>query len=509
MMNPGPQYLELWDNIPTALLLLDTEGHIQYFNQAFESQFLESPSFKGLKLAQVFEIYGYPTQEAMLDKIQRLKSGRLRGKRQGYYYDFHFCPARPMAQGSILMGISLPQTSTGGVFSEEAQGKLRLFESVMLNSKDAILVTEAEPSHFPGPRIRYVNPAFTQTTGYQAAEVIGKTPRLLQGPETQATELAKIRRAIQQWQAAEVELINYRKDGTPFWVNFIIVPVKDKTGWFSHWVSVQRDVSERKKQEKQFLQLKQANARAVIEGQELERKRFSRELHDSIGQMLSTLSLHFQAIEQKSEQHRGLPEWLMPALQQAKLLLSNTVQEVKEISKNLMPKILTDYGLPKALRQLQIELMASNSVLIELDIVCQQDRYAEHLEVALFRVAQEALHNALKHAQPTHITLQLSDHHDKLQLLVEDNGPGFWLGDKARQGLGLRNMEERILLLNGNFEIDTQVGRGTCVVAEVPLPKTLKPLIPFPRGQTEGRVAEPFRKRFRFYSNVNLILIYY
>ncbi|GAB4395975.1 MAG: hypothetical protein OHK0053_08150 [Microscillaceae bacterium] len=470
-MNSGWQHVEIWENIPVALLLLDEKGYIRYTNPAFEAQFSESGDFREKELTKVFQIYGYPTQEAMLDKVHRLKKGRLRGEREGFFYDFHFCPVPLPALGKVLMSVSLPQANTGGIFSEEEQGKLRLFESVMINSKDAIVVTDAEPSHFPGPRIRYVNPAFTQTTGYRPAEVIGKTPRILQGPDTQASELDKIRTAIKHWQPTEVELVNYRKDGTPFWVNFIIVPVKDETGWFTHWVSVQRDISERKKQEKQFLQLKQANARAVIEGQEQERKRFSRELHDSIGQMLSTLLLHFQAIEQKSEQGQNQLDWLLPALQQAKALLSNTVQEVKEISKNLMPKILTDYGLPKALRQLQIELMATNSVQIELEIVCQQERYAEHLEVALFRVAQEALHNALKHAQPSHITLQLSDHHGKLQLLVEDNGTGFWLNETAPQGQGLRNMEERILLLNGSFEIDTQVGRGTCVVAEVPLPK--------------------------------------
>ncbi|MCY0386234.1 EAL domain-containing protein [Robbsia sp. Bb-Pol-6] len=127
--------------------------------------------------------------------------------------------------------------------------RLRLLESAVNNARDSILITEAEPIDLPGPRIVYCNPAFTKTTGYAEADVIGLTPRILHGPETDRAALDTLKTALRKWRPIEIELLNYRKDGTPFWVELSIVPVADETGWFTHWVSVQRDTTERKEAE--------------------------------------------------------------------------------------------------------------------------------------------------------------------------------------------------------------------------------------------------------------------
>lgn len=124
--------------------------------------------------------------------------------------------------------------------------RLRLLESVVVNAKDAILITTAEPIDQPGPRIVYCNPAFLATTGFTPSEVIGQTPRILQCDDTSRVTLDLIRKALSGWQPIEAELINTRQDGSKFWVELSIVPVTNEKGWFTHWVSVQRDISERK-----------------------------------------------------------------------------------------------------------------------------------------------------------------------------------------------------------------------------------------------------------------------
>jgi len=131
------------------------------------------------------------------------------------------------------------------------EAELRFLRSIVENANDAILVTEAEPFDEPGPRIVYVNETFTRMTGYAMEDVVGKTPRILQGPETDAAARREIRTALERWRSVRVELKNYRKDGTEFWVELNIVPVADETGWFTHWVSVQRDVTERRRQEEE------------------------------------------------------------------------------------------------------------------------------------------------------------------------------------------------------------------------------------------------------------------
>ncbi len=134
---------------------------------------------------------------------------------------------------------------------------LRLLESVVQNTQDAIVITEAEPKGEPGPRIMYTNPAFTQQTGYSAAEVLGRNPRLLQGPETDRKELDRVREALEQWRPVDAEVINYDKEGKPFWVQFSIFPVADLNGWYTNWISVQRDITDKKRYELELVGLNQ------------------------------------------------------------------------------------------------------------------------------------------------------------------------------------------------------------------------------------------------------------
>ncbi len=129
--------------------------------------------------------------------------------------------------------------------------ELGFLRSVVENANDAILVTEGTPVNEPAPRIVYVNEAFARSTGYTWEDVRGETPRILQGPDTNPEPRQKIREALERWGPVRVELVNYRKDGTEFWVELNIVPVLNDDGIYTHWVSVQRDVTERKREEEE------------------------------------------------------------------------------------------------------------------------------------------------------------------------------------------------------------------------------------------------------------------
>lgn len=123
-------------------------------------------------------------------------------------------------------------------------------------AKDAILITKAEPCSLPGPEIVWCNPAFEAHSGFTLAEIIGKTPRMLQGPNTDQASLDKIRAGLSAWDDIHVEVLNYRKDGTAFWSDLLITPVADETGWYHYWVSIQRDITERKKRDEELKQAK-------------------------------------------------------------------------------------------------------------------------------------------------------------------------------------------------------------------------------------------------------------
>ena len=210
------------------------------------------PAVTGLTLAD-----GAPVRFLAAVHV-RAPDGRLRGV---LVVADHLChgglnPAQTyvLTTHGLQIGIHLKARSVYGprqagqpeVSSTE---RLRLLESVVVHANDAVLITEAEPIDLPGPRIVYCNAAFTKTTGYTEAEVLGRTPRLLQSPHVDRPTLDRLRRSLERWEPIEVELLNVRKDGTEFWVELSIVPVADETGWYTHWVSVQRDVSHRKKAE--------------------------------------------------------------------------------------------------------------------------------------------------------------------------------------------------------------------------------------------------------------------
>ncbi|GAA4281314.1 PAS domain-containing protein [Gaetbulibacter aestuarii] len=127
---------------------------------------------------------------------------------------------------------------------KKGQQHLKLLESVITNTMDAVLITEAEPFDKSGPKIVYVNQAFTEMTGYTADEVIGKTPRILQGPKSDRKALNKLGKALRNWESSEITIINYKKNGDEFWINFTVTPVANENGWYTHWIAIERDVTE-------------------------------------------------------------------------------------------------------------------------------------------------------------------------------------------------------------------------------------------------------------------------
>ncbi len=129
----------------------------------------------------------------------------------------------------------------------EESATMRMLFRAVENAEDVFLMTEAEPVSEPGPRILYVNAAFERMTGYTREEVIGKTPRILQGPNTDRAALDRIHRALKRWKPVREEMTNYRKDGTEFTVDLSIVPIANEQGWYTHWMAIQRDTTEQKR----------------------------------------------------------------------------------------------------------------------------------------------------------------------------------------------------------------------------------------------------------------------
>lgn len=143
--------------------------------------------------------------------------------------------------------------------SEIALSKLKLMESAVTNTSDAILITEAEPFDLPGPKIVYANSAFCKMTGYTLEEIVGKTPRILQGPKTDKHTLEKMGKAIRGWKRFETSLLNYKKNGEEFWININLSPIANDKGIYTHWIAIERDITQKKRNESEKILLSEVS----------------------------------------------------------------------------------------------------------------------------------------------------------------------------------------------------------------------------------------------------------
>ncbi len=209
---------------------------------------------------------------------------------------------------------------------------------------------------------------------------------------------------------------------------------------------------------------REALVQRIITAQERERKVISRELHDQVGQSLLALLVDMRS--RSDGRHCGDS---CPAYQDR---IEALIEEVRQVSKGMHPSVLDDYGLDSALRTYTKETAARHNVRIDYETSCPRGgrRLPEPVEVALYRSAQEAITNAIRHAQPSHVSVILLIDASQATLLIEDDGVGFRTDQTvAVRGLGMLSMNERCSLLGGNLDITSDVGEGTTVRVRVPL----------------------------------------
>ena len=159
-------------------------------------------------------------------------------------------PVRVRTQGRALLEngkvVRLAGVIQDITAQHQAHAHAKLLETCISRLNDVVMITEAEPVDEPGPRIVFVNDAFERLTGYSRAEVLGTSPRFLQGAHTQRSELDRIRESIKKWQPVQSELLNYAKNGREFWIDLNMVPIANEKGILTHWVAVERDITGRK-----------------------------------------------------------------------------------------------------------------------------------------------------------------------------------------------------------------------------------------------------------------------
>ena len=211
---------------------------------------------------------------------------------------------------------------------------------------------------------------------------------------------------------------------------------------------------------------RQALLESLVNAQEAERGRLARELHDGAGQTLTSLLVRMKTLEKE-----GLPD-RKQTLENMQEIVSQTIEEIREISYRLRPVVLSEFGLPMALETLTQEIAKNGSLQISFLCKFEETRLPEEIEMALYRIAQEGLTNVLKHARAMHVSLELTRNKEAIQMCIVDDGVGF---DPSRlpstaykQHLGLISMQERAEILGGTVNVHSVLKQGTSIQVAIP-----------------------------------------
>jgi len=205
-----------------------------------------------------------------------------------------------------------------------------------------------------------------------------------------------------------------------------------------------------------------SSMRSVIEGQEIERERIAKDLHDSLGGLISTIKLKFDQVINKNENIFPQNEY-----KKAYALLDDAVNEVRTISRNLQPSALSEFGLVRAIKDLINRFEGDNAPEIDFQHYGIPEKLNKIVALSVYRIIQELLNNSIKHAQASDILIQINTIEDELVIQYEDDGVGFDINDSNGHGMGLGNIKSRVQYLSGQIHIDSSKGKGVSVMISV------------------------------------------
>lgn len=460
----------LLDQVDEGIISLDEDMTIKTWSLGAEHIFgLCASECTGRKLPEVLDInfYGRNPGRAAFDAIKEAPTWKgevtilARKRRHSIFLTIARLDGfESFARGYILICKDI---------DEIAQAQHQLIESqayiisAVENTADAIFALNLQHE------LVYFNSAYNQSfrAAFGRDAAIGQNLMTLSREATQkilADNLNKVRRGAKfayEHSIAQVGggTLIFEVSVSPIYgleqqiigITYLYRDITEKKRAGEHIQQLQSEILDNKLREQRI------QSASLLEGQEQERARLARELHDGLGQMLNVLKMDLF--------HAQAPAQVLGAI-------DAIITEVKMINNNLMPLVLEDFGLEAGVQTLINQVQHSCAAEIYYYSNLKQARFNPKLEVGVYRVLQEALNNAGKYSQARNISIQLTRHPESLLIMVEDDGKGFDLKavkQKKQKGYGLLNMQFRIEALNGKIHFDTRPGRGCVINIMLPL----------------------------------------
>ena len=343
--------------------------------------------------------------------------------------------------------------------------QLRKLSRAVEQSPASIVITDMHGA------IEYVNPKFSEISGYSFEEVRGKNPSILKSGETTNDEYKILWDTVLSGNEWSGIFHNTRKDGSLFWESAQIAPIKNAKGETTHLLAVKEDISSRKQAE-ESLRVSHESLRHLVNKlesiREEERAYVSREVHDELGQILTALKIDALSIEKVSEDFPRILSKVNPMIS----AIDQGIQAVQNLSARLRPGILDNLGLISAIEWQTEDWRKRTGIDCKLTLPKRDYEIPEELSTALFRILQESLTNVARHSQAANVTVAFSITSKEYLLKVEDDGVGI---EEAKinnaESLGLIGIRERLWPFDGVMTIYNVTEGGTHIEVRIPRKK--------------------------------------
>lgn len=320
------------------------------------------------------------------------------------------------------------------------------------------------------PVFVYVNPELCRMTGYRTHELIGRSPKQLQGPLTDPIVLADLKNSLltrQPWYGATV---NYRRDGTPFQMEWIVFPIYDEADRLINWGAIQHEVSEQSEPPNGHIharnpQLLTTSYFEFLAAYEHTLSQLALELHDNVGQQLLLLSRRLAAAAERTQRVAGLRHELAELTD----IAHDLSQQLRHVMHKARPQALGDFGVFNAIEDLARRLRKASSIEFTVSRIGEKRRLPPDVETNLYRILQEALSNIVKHSGAQKATVNFLFLEHALEIAVADDGRGLPAEAERSPGIGLRSMALRASGIGADFQVTTLPKGGTQLHISLPL----------------------------------------